>query len=118
GRSHECDYPPEVRDLPALASQLITSSSPAEIDRQVSLALAGSGEGAAPEAGDAGSSQRSLYRLDEARLRSLAPDVILTQDLCDVCSIDLGTVREIARRLDRPPAIESLNPQTFEDTLD
>jgi ABC-type Fe3+-hydroxamate transport system substrate-binding protein len=56
--------------------------------------------------------------LDSALLASLRPDLILTQDLCRVCSIDLGTVRAVAAALSPPPQVLDLNPQTFEDVLD
>lgn len=104
GRSHECDFPPTVNALPVLTGQLTDPSmSPAEIDRSVSDALA---------------SGRSLYRLDSARLRELRPDVILTQDLCRVCSIDLEAVRAVAASISPSPTVVSLNPGTFEDVLD
>ncbi|MBL8746119.1 MAG: ABC transporter substrate-binding protein [Phycisphaerae bacterium] len=106
GRSHECDFPTVVRSVPALTSQLIdpaVQATPAEIDRTVSNAL-GSGQ--------------SLYRLDSDRLRQLRPDVILTQDLCRVCSIDLDTVRAAASTLDPRPTILALNPHSFEEVLD
>lgn len=103
-RSHECDVPPAVRDRPVLTGQAIPHEAPpAEIDRAVRDQLA---------------SGRSLYHLDEGRLRALAPDVILTQDLCAVCSIDVATVRRIAADLPKPPAIVSLNPHTIEDVFE
>lgn len=105
GRSHECDFPPEVADRPVLTSSRINHGSSAEIDQQVREAF-GSGN------------SRSLYRLNEELLESLRPDVILTQDLCDVCSIDLATVRQVACRLSAEPAIVSLNPTTVEDVFD
>lgn len=104
GRSHECDWPPRVASLPVLTSQRVTATEPAAIDAQVRAALA-----------DPGS---SLYRVDEALLRSLAPDIILTQDLCRVCSIDLKSVERIASTMTPSPAIVSLNPHTVEDILD
>jgi len=106
GRSHECDHPRSILDRPALTGQLIDPESapePAEIDRQVSGALA---------------SGAPLYRLDTQRLQELRPDVILTQDLCEVCSIDLGTVRRAAAEMHPSPEVVSLNPETFEDVLD
>lgn len=120
GRSHECDYPVDIVDRPALTAQLISCLDPAEIDRQVSQALAAEAGRSDPGGDLAGgeSSQRSLYRLDVERLRALAPDVILTQDLCDVCSIDLGTVRRAAAGLSPPARVVSLNPQTFEGVFD
>lgn len=111
GRSHECDFPGGLSDVPILTSSWTTSgptggsatTAPAEIDRQVRDRLA---------AGE------SLYRLDTDLLASLKPDVILTQDLCEVCSIDLNTVRAAVRGLSPTPRIVSLNPHTVEDILD
>ncbi len=120
GRSHECDYPVSITDRPALTAQLISSLDPAEIDRQVSQALApkGQSQGSGDGSSEAQSFDRSLYRLDVERLRDLAPDVILTQDLCDVCSIDLRTVHRVAAGMTPRPEVVSLNPQTFEGVLD
>ncbi len=108
GRSHECDHPSDIHDRPVLTRQITETSAdpapnPAEIDRAVSAALA---EG------------RSLYELDAQLLRELEPDLILTQDLCAVCSIDLASVRRIAAYLNPAPEILSLNPETIEDALD
>jgi len=104
GRSHECDFPLGIAGLPALTSQLADpGADPAAIDRQVSSALA---------------QGRSLYRLDTGGLRRLRPDAIFTQDLCEVCSIDLETVRAVARDMQPSPLVVSLNPSSFEDVLD
>ncbi|MDX2017262.1 MAG: cobalamin-binding protein [Planctomycetota bacterium] len=106
GRSHECDFPLGVESLPILtASRLAHASGPidaAEIDRQVRSQL---------EAG-------SLYTLDEAKLTALGPELILTQDLCSVCSVDLNAVRRVAERLTPAPRVLSLNPETIEGVLD
>ena len=112
GRSHECDHPAQVSPLPALTGQK-TAYDPAsgvdaaEIDRQVRAQLDQGG---------------SLYTLNAEALRSLQPDLILTQDLCSVCSIDLEAVRRIAADIAPPggagPEILSLNPHTIEDVLD
>lgn len=56
--------------------------------------------------------------LDEARLEALRPDVILTQDLCEVCSIDLRSVERVAATMTPRPHVVSLNPHTFEGVLD
>ncbi|MCH2132559.1 MAG: ABC transporter substrate-binding protein [Phycisphaerales bacterium] len=103
GRSHECDWPPSVSDRPVLTTQRTTADTPAEIDAQVTEAI------------DSGA---SLYLLDTEQLRALQPDVILTQDLCHVCSIDLDSVRAVAAGMDTPPAIVSLNPSRIEDVFD
>ena len=60
----------------------------------------------------------SLYRLDEATFRDLHPQVILTQDLCEVCSIDLRTVERVARDLPGPPRVVNLNPTSLWQVLD
>lgn len=106
GRSHECDFPPEIAHLPVLTSQSIPAalaSDPAAIDAKVREQLA---------------TGNSLYQVNEQLLRDLKPDLILTQDLCEVCSIDLKAVRRIAASISPAPAIVSLNPQTFEGVLD
>jgi iron complex transport system substrate-binding protein len=120
GRSHECDWPAGLGDVPILTSSwqgspppnssgpnggatLAPGTAPGEIDRQVKERLASGG---------------SLYRLDTELLASLKPDVILTQDLCEVCSIDLNTVRAAVRGLSPAPRIVSLNPSTVEDVFD
>lgn len=107
GRSHECNFPPGLEDLPVLTGQRTHATSSAAIDEEVRAALATESEGA-----------QSLYTLDADLLRSLRPDVILTQDLCDVCSIDLGTVRRIAADMNPAPRIVSLDPKSFEGMLD
>lgn len=112
GRSHECDFPPGVSTRPALTAQRTHSPSDSpinasDIDRQVRAAL---------------SAGESLYTLDSHRLAKLRPDVILTQDLCEVCSIDLASVQRVAAGLiaadGRPPAVVSLNPHSVEDVLE
>jgi ABC-type Fe3+-hydroxamate transport system substrate-binding protein len=103
GRSHECDEPAAIRNRPVLTAQRTHGGDSRTIDEEVRASLA---EG------------RSLYTVDEPLLRSLAPDVILTQDLCDVCSIDLATVRRIAESLPSRPTIVSLDPKCIFDVFD
>lgn len=103
GRSHECDFPPGIEHLPTLTAPRALAGSPAEIDARVSQTLA--------EAG-------SLYHLDERRLASLKPDVILTQTLCDVCSIDVAAVERAVRSSCPDATILTLNPGGIEDVLD
>jgi iron complex transport system substrate-binding protein len=82
GRSHECNYPPEVLSAPVVsASRIDTSAIPsAQIDRAVRDAL---------EDG------RPLYAIDAELLESLAPDLIVTQDLCEVCAVPSGEVKRL-----------------------
>ncbi|MBS0198538.1 MAG: ABC transporter substrate-binding protein [Planctomycetes bacterium] len=103
GRSHECDFPPNISHLPVLTAQRIADAAPAAIDSQVRASLA---------------SGQSLYTIDEAAIRALRPDVILTQDLCAVCSIDLAAVRRLAATMTPAPTIVSLNPGTIEGIID
>lgn len=105
GRSHECDVPASVGDRPVLTAARTRGGTSAEIDAEVREVMGG--DGAA-----------SLYDLDAKRLAELRPDVILTQDLCEVCSIDLNTVRAVASGLDPVPGIVSLDPSTIWDVLD
>jgi len=59
-----------------------------------------------------------LYTLDAELIGSLKPDVILTQDICSVCAIDLPTVERLAAKMDPAPKVVSLNPMNLQDVLD
>ena len=102
--SHECDWPAEVRRLPRATTCTVQDGtlSSGEVDSRVRASLA---------AGE------SLYRLDAALLRRLAPEVILTQAVCDVCAPEYGGVAEFARTLERPPRVVSLDPSSLEEVL-
>ena len=120
GRSHECDHPPTAARLPVLTAPRIAAATSAGIDAEVRRVLSSgpdaSGDGTARPEGRAAA--ESLYTLDTQLLGELAPDVILTQDLCEVCSIDLATVRGAARVMRPEPKIVCLNPVTLDDVLD
>jgi iron complex transport system substrate-binding protein len=103
GRSHECDFPAGLDAVPVLTGARTHGGDSAAIDAEVRAALA-SGE--------------SLYTLDEATLAELAPDVILTQDLCEVCSIDLRTVERVAASLPNRPRVVNLDPKSVFDVFD
>lgn len=104
GVTHECDFPPEAAEKPPLIRPRVDpSAAPAELDRQV-RELMSRGE--------------SIYAVDDALLRSLAPDLIITQDLCHVCAAspdDLGTTLS---RMTSPPEVLSLHPQTLAGVWD
>lgn len=104
GVSHECDFPAAAAGLPRVTvAPLAGAAIPSgEVDRRVREMLASEG---------------TLYRLDGDLLRSLAPDLILTQALCDVCAADYGSVREFARTLPGPPRVLSLDPSSLEEIL-
>ena len=59
----------------------------------------------------------SLYNLDVEQLQQLNPDVILTQSLCDVCSIDLITVERVVKRMKMPAKVLDLNPKTLNEVI-
>src|SRR3954453_12235332 len=103
GVSHECDYPEEARTRPILTGSALTPGmSAAEVDAAVS-AQVGNG--------------LSLYTLDEARIAELAPDVIITQQLCPVCAVSTEQVDGAVRPLPHCPELVSLDPRTIGDVL-
>lgn len=100
GVTHECDFPPGVEQFPHLTGSRITASaSSAEIDRLVS------------EQGGA------LYEFDTERLAMLRPDLILTQEQCDVCAVNEAAVRRAAAALPGSPRVESVNPTDLAGVL-
>lgn len=104
GVSHECDHPAAVRGLPVLtATKVDAHASSQEIDRQV-RALVGQG--------------LSVYRIDEALLRALAPDLIVTQDVCEVCAVSFAEVQAATcALLGADVTVCSLSPRTMTDVL-
>ena len=105
GRSAECDYPPDVEQLPiVMKPRTLDSERPSsEIDARVRKAR---------------SAGESLYRLDVDRLRELRPDVLFTQELCGVCSVTAEEVRAACRSAGISPAIVSLAPTTLTEVFD
>ncbi|KAJ3130197.1 hypothetical protein HK098_005444 [Nowakowskiella sp. JEL0407] len=63
------------------------------------------------------SSGNSLYTLNAELLKSISPSVIITQSLCEVCAIDVGTVHKIAETMDPAPKVVTLNPSSIDDVL-
>jgi iron complex transport system substrate-binding protein len=105
GVSHECDYPPGIGGLPALTRpRRALPRRSGDIDRAVRETVR-----------DA----LSVYEVDIERLREVHPDVIVTQDLCDVCAVSLddvcGALREIARD---DVTVVSLRPIRLGDVWD
>jgi len=108
GITHECDYPASVLDKPRLTASRISQEtmSSKEIDHAVRSQLAQlDGHG-------------SIYDLDEAQLRELHPDLILTQELCDVCAVSYQTVEQAARRFEADVRVVSLEPNTIGDIFE
>ncbi len=102
GRSHECDFPPEVSKLPACTSSRINSAaSSQQIDAQVKSLL---------------QSALSLYDVDVARIKELKPDIILTQAQCEVCAVSEADLQKaLSSELSFSPEIISLSPKRFAD---
>jgi iron complex transport system substrate-binding protein len=102
--THECDYPEAVRAKPVVTSSVLTGgASGLDIDRHIQeLVHRGS----------------SIYALDVDRLAELRPDLILTQELCEVCAVSYPIVERAARRLDAATQLISLEPQTLGDVFE
>jgi iron complex transport system substrate-binding protein len=102
--SHECDYPPAARERPAVTRSPIHGHdlSSAEIDRRTAAELRDGG---------------TLYYLDNDLLRTLQPDLVLTQELCDVCAVAQPLVERAVRELGSAPRVLSLEPNTLADVL-
>lgn len=102
GRSHECDYPPEVQNLPVCTiARLNSLNSSAQIDRDVNDLL---------------QKALSIYQIKIDVLEKLQPTHILTQDQCDVCAVSLSDVKNaVAELTHSQPEIISLQPKVLAD---
>jgi iron complex transport system substrate-binding protein len=105
GVTHECDYPPEASEKPKVTSSVIDSEgmSAGQIDAAVRDSLA---------------NQETIYYLDDARLADLQPDLLLTQELCDVCAVGPPLVQQAIVSLEPPPRVASLEPRTLAEVMD
>jgi iron complex transport system substrate-binding protein len=104
GVSDDCDWPPSIRNLPSVSVSQIDDSQPSgAIDEQVR------------EQAHAG---RSLYHVDEDLLEELDPDLVVTQEQCDVCAPSFDDVRDSCRRLSGDRTILSLEPYDLDDVLE
>ena len=103
GVTHECDYPPFVRQLPQVTRTLIhAEASSIEIDRLVRQRV---------------QTNRALYTLDLPTLEALRPDLIVTQALCDVCAVAEDEVQAAARMLPGSPRVINLEPRTLAEVV-
>ncbi|MFJ3821148.1 cobalamin-binding protein [Streptomyces nodosus] len=106
GRTHECDWPPgEVARVPVVTGADLDQD--ALTSREISDAVGGSAH-----------SGSSLYTLDTDALAALRPDVVLTQDLCEVCAVSYEKVSRAVRLLDADTRVLSLEPRTLDDVLE
>lgn len=102
GRSHECDYPPQVKDLPVVSRPAlpIDEIPQSEIDAAVSQRLA---------------SGQSLYLVDEQLLSKLRPDFVFTQDLCQVCAPSGNELTRALVEMSPRPTMLWLTPRTLDE---
>ena len=105
GITHECDFPATVAEKPHLTASRISheTMSSKEIDHAVRSQLDGHG---------------SIYDLNAELLQKLNPDLIITQELCDVCAVSYKTVEKAARIYAADAQVVSLEPNTIADIFD
>ncbi|MEJ7698191.1 MAG: ABC transporter substrate-binding protein [Pyrinomonadaceae bacterium] len=105
GITHECDFPESIQNKPHLTASRISheTMSSAEIDHAVRSQLDGHG---------------SIYDLNEKLLAELKPDLILTQELCEVCAVSYKTVQKAAKMFVADAKVVSLEPNTIGDIFE
>ncbi len=105
GVTHECDYPPAAKALPVLVRPVlpVEHMSQSEIDAAVTARLR---EG------------KSLYEIDEQLLADLAPDLIITQDLCQVCAPSGNELTQALAHLPKKPDVLWMTPRTLQGVQD
>ena len=105
GVTHECDYPPEIVGKPIVVRSVlaIENMSQSEIDSAVTQRLRNG---------------LSLYRVDEPLMQEIAPDLILAQDLCQVCAPSGNEVSQLLKTLPTKPHILWLTPKSLEQIFD
>jgi iron complex transport system substrate-binding protein len=103
GVTFECDFPPEARQRRVVSNTTLPEGlSPSEIDATVRARMA---------AGE------DLYSLDEGALRDIDPDLVVTQDLCAVCAVDITEVDQALEHLGCRADVLTLDPMTLEEVL-
>jgi len=105
GVSHECDFPPQAKEKPTVVKPALPldKMSLREIDESVSARLRNG---------------KSLYQVDENLLRELAPDLIVTQALCQVCAPSGNEVTQVLKSLPKKPKILWLTPHSISQIFD
>ena len=105
GITHECDYPPAAKSKPVVVRNVLPLErmTQSEIDRAVAERMRDG---------------LSLYQIDEQLLRDLAPDIILTQNLCQVCAPSGNEVTQVLKALPKSPQILWLTPQSLNGIFD
>ncbi len=104
GISHECDHPATITDRPRVtATPIDPAASSGAIDRAVRAAV---------------SAGRPVIGIDAGQLAALRPDLLIAQQLCDVCAVADGEAHRLAAILDPPPAVLSLEGRTVQGVMD
>jgi iron complex transport system substrate-binding protein len=103
--THECDYPPEAASKPRITKNVIDHErlTSAEIDHHVASNIGRHG---------------SIYTLNQDLLETLQPDLIVTQELCDVCAVSYKEVQRAVKVLEGNTKIVSLEPTTLDEVFD
>jgi iron complex transport system substrate-binding protein len=103
GVTFECDFPPQARSRQIVSNTTLSAGlPPAAIDAEVRARLAAG---------------LDLYRLDDGALRDLGPDLVLTQDLCAVCAVDVADVKAALTHLGCSANVLTVDPATLTDVL-
>jgi len=103
GVTYECDYPAEARLKPVI---VFSNLQPALLEREIDHKVK-----------ESSATGQSLYRLDAEKLRTLAPDLIITQDLCHVCAASPNDLAAVLASLDPRPEVLCLNSHTVAEVL-
>src|SRR5437016_1993865 len=105
GVTHECDYPPEAQNKPVVVRNVlpVEQMSQPEIDAVVAQRMRDG---------------LSLYQVDEKLLQELSPDIILTQNLCQVCAPSGNEVSQLLKSLSKKPEILWLTPRSLAEIAD
>jgi len=103
--THECDYPPDAASKPTITQNVIDHErlTSAQIDHHVASNIGRHG---------------SIYNLKEDLLQALQPDLIITQELCDVCAVSYKQVQQAAKVLEGRTKLISLEPTTLGEVFD
>ena len=104
GRTHECDYPPEAEGVPILTADI--DAEPGASNRRIHDRIQARLHGGS-----------AIYRLDAEALAAAEPDLVLTQELCEVCAVGYRQVTDAVRRIDGEIAVVSLEPTSVEGVL-
>jgi len=104
GISHDCDFPPEVQSKPVLSEAIVTTDLPSGV---IDARIRGQVH-----------KGKSVYHLDETQLAALRPELILTQELCEVCAPSYTLVQQAAKVLESQTKLVSLEPLGVGDVLD